>query len=300
MAFGDGMRYYIRRYVLPRLLAGERRGEAFSLHVSPDSWEEFMTTKRFTVSGALVVAMLAVVFCQGCTDVNMGLSSSQQADMQRWQADGVDRVVVKDTETSSYLGLVFGVGSFTTGQPVWGVVDLLLWPLSCAWDPVLAAQNANRINYEATRVAWEKQTGQVAVGGAGGIACDVRIVRVSDASVVASASERGSPGRLEAMATVIADELKDDGIKGGSITVATLRDRGGTAKGRAVADEVADKIMGALVKTKWFDVKERIDLTSILSERDLESAQLVKNPEIQKKLAGITYIVIGGVSAGGS
>ena len=58
--------------------------------------------------------------------------------------------------------------------------------------------------------------------------------------------------------------------------------------------------LGHFLVAKWFDVKERIDLSSLLSERDLESAQLVKNPEIRKKLAGIGYIVIGGVTISGN
>ena len=260
-----------------------------------------MTTRQLTVNGSIIATILAAMLCQGCTDINRGLTPAQQADMKQWKADGVDRVVVKDTEESSYYGLIFGIGSFYTREPVWGVVDLLLWPFSAAWDPMLAARNANRINYEATKQAWEEKTGLVAGGaGAGLVACDVRVVRVSDASVVASASAREPSGKLEDLATLIAKELKDDDLKGGSITVATLRNRGDSEKGRAIADEVADKIMGALVKTKWFDVKERIDLSSILSERDLESAQLVKNPEIRKKLAGIGYIVIGGVTISGS
>ena len=250
------------------------------------------------VKGPVIAAVLSALICQGCTDINRGLTPAQQDDMARWKADGVERVVIKDTEDSSYLGLLFGIGSFYTGEPGWGILGLLTWPISCAWDPALAARNANRINYEATRTAWEGKTGQVAGGGTGSVTCDVRIVRVADASVVASASEQGSRGRLEDMATKMADELKDESLKDGSITVATLRDRSNSEKGRGIADEMADKIMGALVKTKWFDVKERIDLTSILSERDLESAQIVKNPEIRKKLAGISYIVIGGVSGG--
>ena len=252
------------------------------------------------VKGPIIAAVLAAMLCQGCTDINRGLTPTQQDDMTRWKADGVDRVVVKDTEESSYLGLLFGIGSFYTEEPGWGILGLLTWPLSAAWDPMLAARNANRINYEATKHAWAKKTGQVPGRGIGRVACDVRIVRVSDASVVASASGQASSGRLAEMATTMAAELKDESIKGGSLTVVTLRNRGGSEKGRAIADEVADKIMGALVKTKWFDVKERLDLSSILSERDLESAQIVKNPEIRKKLAGISYIVIGGVSAGGS
>ena len=256
---------------------------------------------NFILGVVLAAAMLSFV-CGGCNDPMYGLTLRQQNDLHQWESEGVQRVAKKDTHTASLLGLVLGIGSFYTDQVALGVVDLLVWPLSAAWDSPLAAKRANQINYEATKLAWQEKTGRVAAfitrrsTSTGPIACDVRVVRVSDASVVASASGSGSRYELGKMTDEMVKKFKDESLKGKSITVASLRNRGEAKGGRAMADEVADKLMGSLVNTQWFNVKERLDLTSILSERDLESANLVKNPAVKEKLAGISYIVIGAVT----
>ena len=95
------------------------------------------------------------------------------------------------------------------------------------------------------------------------------------------------------------EQIKDDYpmvIKGESIPVASLRNRGGIAQGCAVADELADKIQGAIIDTGRFDVRERIDLRDVLDEKDLDTAVIVKNENVRKKPSGVKYIVIGGVT----
>ena len=60
--------------------------------------------------------------------------------------------------------------------------------------------------------------------------------------------------------------------------------------------DCCDKVQGALIDGGWFDVKERIDLRGVLSEQDLDAAGIVKNASVRDKLAGVKYIVIGGVT----
>lgn len=127
--------------------------------------------------------------------------------------------------------------------------------------------------------------------------CDVRIVRVADGSVVASATGRAPISKLEGLAKALADKLRRDVfVKGESIAVLSLRDRSGTKQGRAAADELADKLTGSLADTGWFEVKERVDLRALLEEKDLESAGIVKRENVREKLADIRYVVIGGVT----
>ena len=45
-------------------------------------------------------------------------------------------------------------------------------------------------------------------------------------------------------------------------------------------------------------MKERIDLRGIIDEQDLDAAGIVKNENVRKKLAGVKYIVLGGVTVG--
>ena len=95
----------------------------------------------------------------GCADVMYGLRDSQKTDLRNWEAAGQPIVQEKSPQTATVLGFFIGLGSFYTDEPVLGVIDLLLWPVSILWDPWIAPGNANKINYEATRDAWNRRQG---------------------------------------------------------------------------------------------------------------------------------------------
>jgi hypothetical protein len=129
------------------------------------------------------------------------------------------------------------------------------------------------------------------------VSCDLRIVRVSDGSVVAAAGGQSSPERFNALGEELTEGLRENMfVKGELIAVVSLRNRSGTPGSQALADELADKLTGALLKCGWFDVRERISLRSILAEKDLEKTDLVKSAKVREKIVGLKYIVIGGVS----
>ena len=129
------------------------------------------------------------------------------------------------------------------------------------------------------------------------VSCDLRAVRVSDGSIIAIASGRGTSGRLEDLAAATVGQLQE-GLTGFGkpIAVVSLRNRSGGDCGRIVADELADKVTGGLVRVGRFDVKERVDLTALLAERDLDSAGIVRNEEVRRRLAGVDYVIIGGIT----
>ena len=128
-------------------------------------------------------------------------------------------------------------------------------------------------------------------------ACDLRMIRASDASVVASVSGESTVERMSELAKAAAGKLREEmPIKGESLAVVSLRNRSATGRGKVVADELADKLAGALVETGWFQVKERIDLRAIVEEKDLDATGMVTNETVKRKLAGVKYIVIGGVT----
>jgi hypothetical protein len=136
-----------------------------------------------------------------------------------------------------------------------------------------------------------------AASGPGRVSCDLRLIEVGSGSGVASAGGDNSSGGLAALAKELAGKLKV-GVpaKGATVAVVSLRNRAGTPGGKVTADELADKVQGALIDTGWFDVKERIDLRGVLNETDLDAAGLVKNENVRKQLAGVKYVVIGGVT----
>ncbi len=98
----------------------------------------------------IVIGLLLVSVCVGCSDHLYGLKDYQKTNMRDWIAAGNEVVEEKKPETATVLGFFIGLGSFYTDEPVLGVVDLLLWPFSILWEPWIAPANANKINYEAT------------------------------------------------------------------------------------------------------------------------------------------------------
>lgn len=132
------------------------------------------------------------------------------------------------------------------------------------------------------------------------IRCDVRIVAVEGGSIVGQAGGTCEDSELSILAKTMAEKLQSDmPEKGRSVAVVTLRNRSQHPQAQAICDEVADKLTGALVETHWFDVKERVDLRTILSENDLESAGMINNPGVRSKIGGVHYLVIGGVTVSG-
>lgn len=132
---------------------------------------------------------------------------------------------------------------------------------------------------------------------AGCVACDLRVIQVSDGSAPASAGGEASSDKMADLAKALSKKLKDGMmVKGESIAVVSLRNRGGSPKGKVTADELADKVSGALIDTGWFEVRERVDLRGVVGEKDLETAGIVANANVKDRLAGVKYIVIGGVT----
>ncbi len=57
----------------------------------------------------------------------------------------------KSPGAAAGLGLLPGGGSFYGRSYGYGVLNLLLWPISILWDPVSGYNAAESINYQATR-----------------------------------------------------------------------------------------------------------------------------------------------------
>ncbi len=69
-----------------------------------------------------------------------------------------NRVLVEEKSpgTGAAFGILPGGGSFYAREPVLGVVNLLLWPLSVLWDPLSGYQGSMAINYDMTKFKLRK------------------------------------------------------------------------------------------------------------------------------------------------
>jgi hypothetical protein len=77
------------------------------------------------------------------------LTQQEKTEYTLMQKDGV-LVEEKNPATGAWLGILPGGGAFYGREPVVGFVDLLLWPLSVLWDPVVGFETSKKVNYNLT------------------------------------------------------------------------------------------------------------------------------------------------------
>ena len=94
----------------------------------------------------LAAAML-IALTTGCAT---GLNSAQQSELAGYKANSL-AVQEKSPGLGAALGILPGGGSFYGRSYGFGVVNLLLWPVSILWDPVSGYDAAESINYQATK-----------------------------------------------------------------------------------------------------------------------------------------------------
>jgi hypothetical protein len=97
------------------------------------------------------LGIVAVLLLAGCTTLTPQ-EKTQYTVMEK------DQVLVKEKNPSSgaWFGLLPGGGSFYGREPLVGVVDLLLWPISVLWDPVIGYEMSKKVNYEVTVAELER------------------------------------------------------------------------------------------------------------------------------------------------
>lgn len=99
----------------------------------------------FTVRN--LTAALLIVLTTGCAN---GLNSVQESELASYRARNL-AVEEKNPGLAAGLGFLPGGGSFYGRSYGFGVVNLLLWPISIFWDPVSGYGAAESINYQATK-----------------------------------------------------------------------------------------------------------------------------------------------------
>ncbi|MEO9244720.1 hypothetical protein [Pseudomonas] len=98
-----------------------------------------------TVRNLTAAALIALT--TGCAT---GLNSAQESELASYRARNL-AVQEKSPGLAAGLGLLPGGGSFYGRAYGFGVVNLLLWPISILWDPVSGHDAAEMLNYQATK-----------------------------------------------------------------------------------------------------------------------------------------------------
>lgn len=83
------------------------------------------------------------------------LTAPQKVEYQSFEEKGL-LIEEKNPSLGAGLGFLPGFGSFYGEEYGYGVVNLLLWPISIVWDPISGYNASIKINYEVTRASVEK------------------------------------------------------------------------------------------------------------------------------------------------
>ena len=101
----------------------------------------------------IVIGLLLVSVCVGCSDHLYGLKDYQKTNMRDWIAAGNEVVEEKKPETATVLGFFIGLGSFYTDEPV----------LPCGGLRYILLESSLRVQYvDRTRLplnSWELDDG---------------------------------------------------------------------------------------------------------------------------------------------
>ena len=84
------------------------------------------------------------------------MTSTEEVKYKQWKRDST-LVDEKSPGLGIALGLLPGFGSFYVREPVYGVLNLLTWPLSILWDPISGYNGAKAINYQETLARMESK-----------------------------------------------------------------------------------------------------------------------------------------------
>jgi len=96
--------------------------------------------------------LLSVSMVIGCSP----LTQQQKAEYDLMKNEHV-LVEEKNPTTGAVLGILPGFGAFYAREPLVGVVDLLLWPLSVLWDPVIGFEMSKKVNFDLTLSQLERK-----------------------------------------------------------------------------------------------------------------------------------------------
>jgi hypothetical protein len=137
-----------------------------------------------------------------------------------------------------------------------------------------------------------------AIETSGRIACDIRVVRVSDGRVLATVYGLSDPDRMLGLAEQLATQLAKSlpaNVQGRAVMI-RLRNRRRSAAGEQLAGEMTDILFRELVYTGRLKLYQKLDIRSLVEPRMLDHSQVVTNPDVNKQLAEVDYLIQGGLA----
>lgn len=132
------------------------------------------------------------------------------------------------------------------------------------------------------------------------LACEARLVRVTDGRVLCQVSGLARIDQLGLFAEALAEELKSQmpDEHAGELAVATTRNRRQSQRGALYAQEMNQYLFRELSFDSPFGVARELDLTDLVGEEKMDVSRIVFDPEVQVELRGVRYVVLSGLAEG--
>jgi hypothetical protein len=95
----------------------------------------------------LVALMVASLFMSGCVT---SMTNTEENSYSVYKSKGFN-IEKKNKYVGAGLGILPGGGSFYSGHIGYGLVGILLWPVSIVWEPFNGYSGSEKINYDQTK-----------------------------------------------------------------------------------------------------------------------------------------------------
>jgi hypothetical protein len=129
------------------------------------------------------------------------------------------------------------------------------------------------------------------------MACEVRMVRLSDGRVLAQASLLAPYSRRKEMADVLVKLLAKDAPDDATVAVGCLSNRRRGPDGQTASDEMTRAVVRAVRQTPGLRYVRQVNLRDvILDEEMVESPKIVADHRLAHLFAGADHVIVGGAA----
>jgi hypothetical protein len=132
----------------------------------------------------------------------------------------------------------------------------------------------------------------------GGLACEAKLLRVSDGRVLCQVSGVTRQEQIDVLAEQLAEQIKTQALpgEGGTLAVATTRNRRESELGRDLAEKMTQSLQRELSFASPFGVAKELDLNTMVREDFKDVSIILRDPEVAAELRGVRYVVLSGLA----
>lgn len=132
----------------------------------------------------------------------------------------------------------------------------------------------------------------------GFLACEVKLLRVSDGRVLGQACTFARQEHLDRCAAGLAEEIKAmvPRRRAGRLAVATVRNRRASRRGQRLAEQMTLSLRRELSFHSPFGLVKELDLSGLVREDRWDDPRLLRDGDVAAELQDVRYVVLAGLA----